>query len=125
MKLKFALLFVLTAALPAPAQAAKIDYCKAFAQDFADARSIDETSFQHKYNISYRACMNESKDPLKRSVKKIVVLKNAASNGPLNLAPGSTDWNIYCANKYTSFDPAKGTYKSFTGVERKCVLSPN
>jgi hypothetical protein len=104
-----------------PAYADKIDYCKALARDFADARSVDETSFQHKFNLSYRACVGETEKPL----RKASVQKKPVPVGPLNLVPGSDDWNIFCSNKYASFDKAKGTYKSFTGVERKCVVALN
>jgi BA14K-like protein len=41
------------------------------------------------------------------------------------MVAGSDDWNIYCANKYTSFNPKTGTYMSKTGVERRCVVSAN
>jgi BA14K-like protein len=105
----------------APAHANKLEYCKALAQDFADARSVDETSFQHKYNISYRACMGEPQVMKKKSLPT----KKTTAAGPLGLVPGSNDWNIFCANKYASFNPATGTYKSYTGVERKCVVSLN
>lgn len=37
--------------------------------------------------------------------------------------PGSPEWQDYCARKYTSFDKAKGTYLSKTGVERKCLVT--
>lgn len=36
---------------------------------------------------------------------------------------GSPEWLEYCARKYTSFDKAKGTYLSKTGVERKCLVT--
>jgi BA14K-like protein len=119
MKLKFALSLLFMTVIIQPVFADKLDYCKAFARDFADARSVDETTFQHKYDISYRACMGK----LKVAAKKIVTLKKETTVGPLNLVPGSADWNIFCANKYASFNKTKGTYKSFTGVDRKCIVS--
>ena len=39
------------------------------------------------------------------------------------LVAGSADWNAYCARKYTSFNAAKGTYLSMTGVARKCLVT--
>ena len=39
------------------------------------------------------------------------------------LAPGSAAWLDYCERKYTSFNRAKGTYLSKTGVERKCLIT--
>ena len=37
--------------------------------------------------------------------------------------PGTPEWNDYCAKKYTSFNAATGTYKSLTGVDRKCLYT--
>jgi hypothetical protein len=52
-------------------------------------------------------------DPVKSKHK-------VASSGPDS---GSPEWNTYCAKKYTSFNSATGTYKSLTGVERKCLYT--
>ena len=46
--------------------------------------------------------------------------KPEARNG---LKPGSPEWKAYCASKYTSFDPGKGTYTSRTGVVRPCLVT--
>ena len=39
------------------------------------------------------------------------------------LEPGSAEWIAYCKKKYVSFDEAKGTYQSKTGIERKCLVT--
>lgn len=39
------------------------------------------------------------------------------------LQPGTAAWNAYCAKKYTSFNPATGTYKSYKGNNRRCVVT--
>lgn len=36
------------------------------------------------------------------------------------LAPGSPDWNAYCASKYRSFDPASGTFLGYDGRRHYC-----
>ena len=37
-------------------------------------------------------------------------------------ARGDADWNARCAAKYTSFDPATGTYRSYSGKTKPCRL---
>jgi BA14K-like protein len=39
------------------------------------------------------------------------------------LEPGSTAWLDYCENKYASFNRATGTYTSFKGIARKCLVT--
>lgn len=39
------------------------------------------------------------------------------------LVVGSVDWLDYCDRKYASFDREKGTYRSYSGVERKCRVT--
>lgn len=36
------------------------------------------------------------------------------------VAPGSADWNAYCASKYRSFDPATGTFLGYDGKRHYC-----
>ena len=54
-----------------------------------------------------------------------------ASAEPVSTAPaaaggdpsrGSAEWNAQCAAKYTSFDPATGMYKSYSGKTKPCRL---
>jgi BA14K-like protein len=124
-----------------PAWADKPAYCAAYARDFADARAVDKNMWQHKYDISYQSCIGEQKpliaripEPIKtKPVAKIVarvpeakvepVAAPAPAVRPSKPVPGSEDWNIYCANKYVSFDAKTGTYLSHTGVQRRCVAS--
>lgn len=39
------------------------------------------------------------------------------------LVPGSSAWLDYCERKYASFNRDTGTYKSYKGVERKCLVT--
>lgn len=39
------------------------------------------------------------------------------------LVAGSKEWLDYCTRKYASFNAETGTYKSYTGVERKCLVT--
>lgn len=41
------------------------------------------------------------------------------------LVPGSEAWNDYCAAKYASFNRETGTYTSFSGKERPCLVTRN
>lgn len=40
-----------------------------------------------------------------------------------NLKPGSQAWLDYCDKKYASFDRATGTYSSYSGVRRRCLVT--
>ena len=124
-----------------PALADKPAYCAAYARDFADARAVDKNMWQHKYDIAYQSCIGEPKPliaripiPIKaKPVAKVVarvaetkpepVAAPVQAVKPAKPAPGSDDWNIYCANKYVSFNVKTGTYLSHTGIERHCVVS--
>ncbi len=140
MNAKRALILLALGVLTAtPAMADKPAYCAAYATDFANARAKDKELWQHKYDIALEACLQTEKPktvsdraapktpPVK--IKKIAAQETAPepAKAPLaaatKLVVGSEDWNIYCANKYTSFKPKTGTYLSKTGVERKCVVS--
>ncbi len=132
-------LFILAlATYVSPALATKIDYCAAYARDFADAQSLDKTLWQHKYDIANEACLAEPKatvatikaKPKSKKPKTEPEIKStaepqttpAASTNKLKLEPGSENWNTYCANKYTSFNAKTGTYTSRKGVARKCIV---
>ncbi len=122
-----------------PALAAKVDYCAAYARDFADAQTHDKSIWQHKYDIANAACLAEPQanaqvikaKPIakKRTTKPEIAVPAEPQATPTSapakpkLEPGSENWNTYCANKYTSFSAKTGTYTSHTGVERKCVVS--
>ncbi len=38
-------------------------------------------------------------------------------------APGTSAWLDYCDRKYASFNRETGTYKSYKGIERKCLVT--
>ncbi len=48
-----------------------------------------------------------------------------AATGSLKgkLVPGSAAWLDYCDRKYASFNRDTGTYKSYKGIERKCLVT--
>ncbi len=133
----------------APAFADKAAYCKAYARDFADQSSPDQTQWQHKYQIAIDACLTKHVAPTTKPMvfrpktknmvpaapveKPVVVqavtkppvakpvIKPAAL--PTALVQGSAEWNDYCTKKYVSFNAKTGTYQSKTGVERKCIVT--
>ena len=133
-------------AMAAPANATKADYCAAYARDFADARATEKAIWQHKYDIAQASCMTVPKaapvvkiaapkpKPVVREVVEIPpeptpdpvpapIIEKPAKKLRLVLEPGSAEWNVYCGKKYTSFNPTTGTYKSRTGVDRKCLVT--
>jgi hypothetical protein len=70
------------------------------------------------------------KKKLKKPAAEIATVEGAtaeptakAASAKPKLTPGSAEWLNYCERKYTSFDRAKGTYLSKTGVERKCLIT--
>lgn len=129
--------------MAAPANANKADYCAAYARDFADARATDKALWQHKFDIAQASCIAPPKSvsvvkiavpKTKPKVQELVEIPPEPTPDPvpepkvtkklrLILEPGSEAWNVYCGKKYTSFNPVSGTYKSRTGVERKCLVT--
>ncbi len=71
--------------------------------------------------------------PAAQSAKKTLLAKffpraSAAPAAPGKAAPGklvrgSSAWLDYCERKYASFNRDTGTYKSYKGVERKCLVT--
>jgi hypothetical protein len=134
-----ATLILALACAASPAFADKASYCKAYARDFADQASVDETTFQHKYQIAIDACLAKHAAPQLKRPQPRVFRPKITNNDPApplpkpiivapvakvaTLSPGSPEWNDYCAKKYVSFNAKTGTYQSKTGVERKCVVS--
>jgi len=43
----------------------------------------------------------------------------------VELVPGSEAWNDYCSAKYASFKRETGTYTSYSGKERPCLVTRN
>ena len=140
MRMLIGLGVLMCVAIGSPVMADKPDYCAAYARDFADARSKDKPMWQHKYDIALAACMAEPKQA--ETIKPAIVKKRAEKAEapqdippepkiaetsvparPAKLVAGTAAWNDYCSNKYTSFNVKTGTYKSRTGVERKCLVN--
>jgi BA14K-like protein len=140
-------IYVIMLAIIASSSAARAEpqaYCQAYATDFANAQAKDQTTWQHKYDISLQGCLEAAKPeklaapaapikpaapPQKIQVPPVQAQAEAVPPEPVAAsangkpAPGSDAWNAYCANKYTSFNQATGMYLSRTGVNRKCVVT--
>ena len=122
-----------------PASANSQTYCEMFAKDFADTRTTDVDLWQKSYRNAFNDCMNQytavaPAAPAKKKLQKQAAapLKEqetatavAAVVKPkkLELEEGSEAWNEYCAAKYKSFNPDTGTYNSYNGKERRCVVT--
>ena len=122
----------------AQASANSQTYCEMLAKDFADTRTTDVDLWQKSYRNAFNDCMNQYTAVAPAAAPKKKLLKQAAA--PLNesetttavaavvkpkpeLEPGSEAWNEYCATKYKSFNPDTGTYNSYNGKERRCVVT--
>jgi BA14K-like protein len=109
-------------------------YCELFSKDYADSRTLDVDEWQAGYRNAFSSCMaqytSDAPDITKtksaeKTVKKVTVTPARDTvrrkRTPL-LAPGSVAWNEYCAAKYTSFNKATGTYKSYSGRAKPCLV---
>lgn len=109
-------------------------YCELFSKDYADSRTLDVDQWQIGYRNAFSSCMMQytSSAPdipegqsAEKAIKKVTVAPAQDSTRrkrtPL-LAPGSVAWNEYCAAKYTSFNKATGTYKSYSGKAKPCLV---
>jgi hypothetical protein len=109
-------------------------YCELFGRDYADGRTLDVDQWQISYRNAFSSCMTQytygAPDiPKSKSAEKVI--KKAVTTPtqetprrkrtPL-LAPGSIAWNEYCATKYASFNKATGTYKSYSGKAKPCLV---
>jgi BA14K-like protein len=146
LRLLFGVSLIFTGTLPAAADVA--DYCAAYARDQADKGVKEKLIWQKRYDNALQTCGEQfslqepaavAKKPKVNVVKvapekpKLVVEEKAtvepAAPKPKKLASlpqlkaGSPEWVEYCKNKYVSFNEAKGTYLSKTGVERKCLVT--
>lgn len=150
MRLVSVVCIMCAAAIPATADVA--DYCAAYARDHADQGPREKRIWQKRYDNALNTCGEQfslqepatvAKKPQKPVVKKVVekpkpVAKSVAKPEPQpepavtepkkvatlpKLKTGSPEWIKYCKSKYVSFDEAKGTYLSKTGVERKCLVT--
>ena len=109
-------------------------YCEIFGKDYADSRTLDVDQWQIGYRNAFSSCMMqytsgapdtaEGKNADDASEKVAVAPARDSTRRkrtPL-LAPGSVAWNEYCASKYASFDKATGTYKSYSGITKPCLV---
>lgn len=102
-------------------------YCELFGRDYADGKTSNAESWQISYRNAFDACMTQymavDPAPKKQRTEKVVKLAETPlrKRTPL-LAPGSVAWNEYCASKYTSFNKATGTYKSYSGKAKPCLV---
>ena len=102
-------------------------YCELFGRDFADGKTTDVDHWQISYRNAFNSCMTQymSDDPAPKKESAEKVIKRAETprrkRTPL-LAPGSVAWNEYCAAKYVSYNKATGTYKSYSGKAKPCLV---
>jgi hypothetical protein len=125
--------------LSTPASANSQTYCEMFAKDFADTRTTDVDLWQKSYRNAFNDCMNQytavaPAAPAKKKLQKQAAAPIAESETAtavaavvkpkkLVLEEGSEAWNEYCAAKYKSFNPDTGTYNSYNGKERRCIVT--
>ena len=145
-----ALALILTA--PAALADSK-SYCEIYAKDFASAKTSDVDQWQTMYHDSYTDCMDQysaakteittpkpvqaTPKPVQVTPKPVQKKKLATIKAPektpepaiqkpvarVAMEEGSDKWNAYCASKYVSFNKETGTYKSYTGKERRCAVT--
>jgi hypothetical protein len=109
-------------------------YCELFGKDYADSRTLDVDQWQAGFRNAFSSCMLQytsvtpdtpSQKSAEQVIKKVAVAPTKDTTRrkrtPL-LAPGSVAWNEYCAAKYTSFNKATGTYKSYSGKAKPCLV---
>ena len=122
-----------------PASASSQTYCEMLAKDFADTRTTDVDLWQKSYRNAFNDCMNQytavaPAAPAKKKLQKQAAAPIAESETAtavaavvkpkkLVLEEGSEAWNEYCAAKYKSFNPDTGTYNSYNGKERRCLVT--
>jgi hypothetical protein len=102
-------------------------YCDLLSKDYADGKTTEVDLWQISYRNAFTTCMTQYESPdralKKESVKKAIKIANIPrqKRKPL-LAPGSIAWNEYCASKYTSYNKSTGTYKSYSGKAKPCLV---
>ena len=121
------------------AAASSQTYCEMLAKDFADTRTTDVDLWQKSYRNAFNDCMNQytaaaPAAPAKKKLQKQAAAPITESETTTAVAAvvkpqkpeleeGSEAWNEYCAAKYKSFNPDTGTYNSYNGKERRCVVT--
>jgi hypothetical protein len=134
----FALASLTASLFSTPGLAGSQTYCEIFAKDTADSRTTDVELWQISYRNAFNDCMNQYTAAAPGAAPKKALQKQAAAplaapetseeaavvvKPKLKLEPGTEAWNEYCASKYKSFNPDTGTYNSFTGNERRCIVT--
>ena len=110
-------------------------YCELFGKDYADSRSLDVDHWQTDYRNALSSCMTQytaAEAPAPPKEKEIEFVSKKVINQPTKhtaarkriplLAPGSVAWNEYCASKYVSYNKVTGTYKSYSGKAKPCLV---
>ena len=130
-----------------------IDYCAAYARDFADAGTTSPEIWQQRFENASSACIYQytpqatavakpqkslpklqskakpkielaaKPKPIERETEPDPLVEPVANAAPIKLEPGSEAWQDYCARKYVSFSREKGTYVGKSGTERKCLVT--
>ena len=110
-------------------------YCEVFGQDFANGKTSDVDSWEVNFRNAFGDCMAQyaagagvveaqAEKAVKKAASKVVIVPtrdfSRKKRVPI-LEPGSIAWNKYCAAKYSSFNPATGTYRSHAGKEKPCL----
>ena len=115
-------------------------YCEVYGQDFASQKTSDVDQWQLTYRNAVKDCLAQYAvdvaaatsvpAPVKRKVA--VTTKRRIQIEPVRylsskrrtpiLEQGSAAWNKYCASKYASFNPATGTYRSYGGKQKPCLV---
>jgi hypothetical protein len=109
-------------------------YCELLSRDYADGRTLDVDQWQINFRNAFSSCMSQytagAPDiPKRKSEEKVIKKAQTAptvetprrKRTPL-LAPGSVAWNEYCAAKYVSYNKVTGTYKSYSGKPKPCLV---
>ena len=109
-------------------------YCELFGRDYADGRTLDVDKWQTNYRNAFSSCMTQytpsapdvpkgksAEKVIKKAVTTLIQETPRRKRTPL-LAPGSVAWNEYCAAKYASFNKVTGTYKSYSGKAKPCLV---
>jgi hypothetical protein len=121
------------------------EYCDAYAKDAADLRigaaidasiipatgvateAVDTEAMRLEWERVRDAALSDclaqyaaDQETPKPSKKKVAPPVKTAE-----LKRGTAAWNAFCAAKYVSFDPKKGTYTGKSGKVRPCQATPN
>ena len=106
-------------------------YCELFGKDYADSRTLDVDQWQAGFRNAFSSCMLQyasgapdisNQKSAEKAIKKVATRDTPRRKRTPLLAPGSVAWNEYCASKYASFNKETGTYKSYSGKAKPCLV---